>query len=110
MDGIFPLLMTAWMVYMVIRIYKSMREHEQFIDHIKEELDERIRVVVMEPLSEHNTILAYDAENNQFLGQGSDKTSMIRNILSRFPNKIFLVEEEAYSTRPQPNTAVKVIQ
>jgi hypothetical protein len=82
--------------------YFAMKETVQ---EIKEQLDKKIRVVKLE--TEKDLLLAYDEENGQFLGQGTSKDEVKKNLIERFPHKIFLLDESPFSAEPLPN--IKVI-
>ena len=66
-------------------------------DEIRAELDEKIRVVRLENLPEYNTILAYDAENNRFLGQAADEQELENIIKERFPKNIFVLNKRMFT-------------
>lgn len=62
-----------------------------------EQADRMIRIVQLEPLPDQGTILAYDKENNQFLGQGKDEDDVKNNIMQRFPEKVFLLNDKPFT-------------
>ena len=62
-----------------------------------EQADQLIRIVKLEPLPEQGTILAYDGENNQFLGQGHNESEVKDNIMKRFPEKIFVLNDRPFT-------------
>ena len=66
--------------------------------------DMMIRIVKLEPLPEQGTILAYDLENNQYLGQGRDEDEVKSSIMKRFPEKVFVLNDKPFSA----NKTVKV--
>lgn len=74
---------------------------------IREELDEKIRVVKLEKLAAHQTILAYDEENNQFLGQASTEDELKKRLMERFPKHIFLMNEEPFTACKEYNLPEK---
>lgn len=86
-----------WVIFMTSKLLVTRAVDRVDVEELKEELDNKIRMVVLEPLSAHKTILAYDAETHQFLGQGETKVEMIKNIVTRFPTKIFIIEDEVFS-------------
>lgn len=59
--------------------------------------DMMIRIVKLEPVPEQNIILAYDLENNQYLAQGRDETEVKDAIMSRFPEKVFVLNDKPFS-------------
>ena len=67
--------------------------HQEFM----EQADRMIRIVQLEPLPDQGTILAYDKENNQFLGQGKDEDDVKNNIMQRFPEKVFLLNDKPFT-------------
>jgi hypothetical protein len=77
----------------VLRYYVRGKEREE----IRAELDEKIRVVRLENLPEHNIILAYDAENNRFLGQGASEQELENIIKQRFPKNIFVLNKRMFT-------------
>ena len=80
-----------------LRTYVNNKERQV----IRAELDEKIRVVRLETLPEYNTILAYDAENNRFLGQGSSEQEIETAIKERFPKNIFILNKRMFSAIPE---------
>ena len=48
-------------------------------------------------VEEQNMILAYDAENNKFLGQGTTEDELESIIKQRFPHNIFLMNQRIFS-------------
>lgn len=76
-----------------LRYYVNKKDREV----IREKLNDQIRVVALEKLEEHNVILAYDAENNRFLGQGSTEAELENIIKQRFPRNIFLMNQRIFS-------------
>lgn len=76
-----------------LRYYVNKKDREI----VREKLDEQIRVVALEKLEEQNVILAYDAENNRFLGQGSTEEELEHRIKQRFPRNIFLMNKRIFS-------------
>ena len=78
--------------YFVMRMTQRARRLSEIEDHVLQEADRRIRVVKLEQVPDHKTILAFDQENHDFLGQGSDETEVKKCIMERFPEKIFLLD------------------
>ena len=76
-----------------LRYYVNKKDREV----IREKLDEQIRVIAIEKLEEQNMILAYDAENNKFLGQGTTEDELESIIKQRFPHNIFLMNQRIFS-------------
>lgn len=76
-----------------LRYYVNKKDREI----IREKLDEQIRVIALEKLEEQNVILAYDAENNRFLGQGATEDELEQLIKQRFPRNIFLMNQRIFS-------------
>jgi len=81
-----------WVILSTIAKYYTTKMH---IQEMKEELDAKIRVVKLETLP--HTILAYDAETNQFLAQAADEVELKKKIVGRFPNKIFILSDKPFS-------------
>lgn len=76
-----------------LRYYVNKKDREI----IREKLDEQIRVIALEKLDEQNIILAYDAENNKFLGQGTTEEELERIIKQRFPRNIFVMNKRIFT-------------
>ena len=94
---IFAVLGVAWAVLIMYNVLQSRIEDSAQIARFKIEADKRIRIVHLEKVPEQHLILAYDAENNQFLGQGSSVTEIKENIMSRFPMNIFILDKIVFS-------------
>jgi hypothetical protein len=78
--------------YFVMRMIQRAQRLSEIEDHVLQEADRRIRVVKLEQVPDHKTILAFDQENHDFLGQGADETEVKKCIMERFPEKIFLLD------------------
>lgn len=76
-----------------LRYYVAKKERAE----IREQLDEKIRVVQLEKLDSHDMILAYDSENNQFLGQARDEADLEQIIKERFPKNIFIMNQRIFT-------------
>ncbi len=76
-----------------LRYYVNKKDREI----VRNKLDEQIRIVALEKLEEQNVILAYDAENNRFLAQGSTEEELEQTIKQRFPRNIFLMNQRMFS-------------
>ena len=61
---------------------------------IRERVDIKIRVVRLE--KHDNLLLAYDDENNNFLGQGLTEDEVKERLVTRFPDKIFILNEKPF--------------
>jgi hypothetical protein len=94
---LFAIIGIVWAVWMVIKTVLITIGSKIEREEIKEKIAERIRVVRLEELDDHNTILAYDAENNQFLGQGQTDEEIKKNIVDRFPERVFILGEQVFS-------------
>jgi hypothetical protein len=99
------LLIYLGVAYFVIRsvtilLFRSM-ENNETKQRMMEHADRMIRIVQLEPLPEHGTILAYDKENNQFLGQGASE---------RFPEKIFLLNDKAFTAKDDVKVKIEKIE
>lgn len=98
---LFTLLGIIWACMILWEIIKARSVISNRMDEIRDKVDKTVRIVSLEQLPEQgNLILAYDAENNQFLGQGVNIDEIRNNIMSRFPERIFLLNEQAFSARP----------
>lgn len=95
---IFTILGVAWAGWMVLKMIATHAINAQQREMIKEQVAERIRVVELEKIEESgNVLLAYDQENNRFLGQASDIEGIKTALMSRFPNQIFILNGEPFS-------------
>jgi hypothetical protein len=87
--------------YMAAKMLLSFLANAARLDEIQqkvmEQADRMIRIVQLEPLPDQGTILAYDKENNQFLGQGRDENELKDNIMQRFPEKVFLLNDKPFT-------------
>lgn len=99
---LFTILGVCWAVMLVLRFIVSRSEAQEKMDAFREEADKRIRVVQLEPLPDSNTILAYDGENNQFLGQGATVEEIKKHIMERFPSKVFILGDKVFSALRLP--------
>lgn len=94
---LFTILGVCWAVMLVLRFIMAKSDAQEKLDAFREEADRRIRVVQLEPLPDNSTILAYDGENHQFLGQGTSVEEVKARIIERFPEKIFLLDNKVFS-------------
>jgi len=83
-------------VYMAVRLVtNAIMETEAYKEsrqELLEHADRMIREVKFEILKEHNTVLAYDKENNDFLGQATSEDAVKALLKERFPKKVFLID------------------
>ena len=84
--------------YMILGVVATYFHEKELRQKIREELDEKIRVVRLEDYE--GVLLAYDGENNEFLGQGRSEDEIKIKIMDRFPTKIFLLHEKPFSALP----------
>ncbi len=96
LQTLFWFLLFYYVLGRILRGYIDKKDREI----IREKLDEKIRVVRLETLSEYNTILAFDAEDNRFLGQGISEQEIETAIKARFPNNIFILDKRIFSAIP----------
>lgn len=92
---IFTMLGLVWAVLISIELIGLRIGAKSKIEKMKEHLDSVIRVIQIETIG--NLLLAYDAENQEFLAQGASIDEVQSNIMSRFPKKIFLLDEKPFS-------------
>lgn len=91
-DAIIWLIIAYFMLRLIttgIMETNAYKEHKQ---ELLEQADRMVREVELEVLKEHNTVLAYDKENNNFLGQAATIEAVKELLKERFPRKIFLIE------------------
>lgn len=101
-------IVAIYFLVLAVRLVISRMEQTEAFERFKEEADRRIRVVDLQNIPEHNAILAYDKENNQFLGQGTTIDDVKVSIMTRFPNKVFILGDKLFSAIPQANAEIKL--
>jgi hypothetical protein len=85
----------VWIVLKMIAGHVTQRVE---LENLKQRIGEKIRVVRLEEPSElGDLILAYDQENDQYLGQGTNYDEVKQRIIDRFPDRIFLLNGEPFS-------------
>jgi hypothetical protein len=95
---IFTILGVAWALLLALRFIAERAEFKNKIELIKDEADKRIRIVQLEKIAtQGNLILAYDGESNDFLGQGQTEQEVKESIMSRYPEKFFILEDKVFS-------------
>lgn len=94
---IFTYIGIAWAVMMIVKLLVARAEIRQTVDLVRAEADRRIRVVKLESVPDKGLILAFDGENNDFLGQGTSDDEIKQRIIERFPEKIFLLNDKVFS-------------
>ena len=108
------LLIYFTLAYLIVRFaiksFFSAMEHEQVKMQLMEHADRMIRIVQLEPMPEHGTILAYDKENNEFLGQGASEVEIKENIMKRFPEKVFLLNDKAFTAKNDIKVKIENIE
>lgn len=98
MDNLLTLFLTVLLIYQVAKVLISYVSWKQTVEQVREEIGEKIRVVQLEKLPMHaNLILAFDAENNNFLGQGFTEEEIKERIMNRYPQHIFIMNERIFS-------------
>jgi hypothetical protein len=95
---IFTFLGVVWAGWMLIKIIVTRVDIAQQHEKLKGQIGERIRVVELERLEDQgNILLAYDQENNRFLGQAQDVDGVKATLMARFPDQIFILNGEPFS-------------
>lgn len=97
---IFTFLGIVWAIWTMLSMFFTARNHGRQVELLREVADKTVRVIKLEPLDKEKTILAYDAETDAFLGQGKTVDEIKTNIMSRFPDKIFIMDKVVFSARP----------
>jgi len=64
---------------------------------LREEVDRRVRMVHLEQVKDQGLMLAYDKENNEFLGQGRTIDEVKQMIMTRWPHKIFYLDNDMFT-------------
>jgi hypothetical protein len=94
---IFTILGVAWALLLALRFIVERAEFKNKIELVKTEADKRIRIVQLEKIAtQGNLILAYDGENNDFLGQGATVQEVKESIMSRYHEKFFILEDKVF--------------
>lgn len=94
---IFTYIGIAWAIMMILKFMAARAETRATVDLVRAEADRRIRVVKLEPVPDKGLILAFDDENHDFLGQGTNNEEVKQRIIERFPEKIFLLNDKVFS-------------
>lgn len=95
---IFTILGVTWAVLLALRFILERADVNQKVELVKAEADKRIRIVQLEKIpTQGNLILAYDGENSEFLGQGTTVQEVQESIMSRYPEKFFILEDKVFS-------------
>jgi hypothetical protein len=97
MDQIINLVGTLYIAYLVLSWLVRRHIQKEAVEDLKAHLDEKIRVVRLEKYED--CLLAYDEENNHFLGQGISEHEIKERLMSRFPDKIFLLDKQPFSAQ-----------
>ena len=85
-------------VWLTVKIIVNHIKQNIELENLKQHIGEKIRVVRLEEPSElGDLILAFDQENDQFLGQGTNYNEVKQRIIDRFPDRIFLLNGEPFS-------------
>lgn len=104
----------AVIIYFGLRIAADMFLSSVAADEAREEILEKadriIRMVKLEPLPDQNTILAYDGENNQFLGQGTTEAEVKESIMKRFPEKVFILNDKPFCANESIRIKIEKIE
>lgn len=94
----FTILGIIWVVVTVADWMLAGWASRKVREEVTEQVAERIREVKLEHLEDnHNTILAYDAENHRFLGQAATIDQLKEIVMDRFPEHIFIIEGKVFS-------------
>lgn len=107
MSDLIAWLVALYVLFLVVKVTLARMETQNAMDQLRAEADRRIRVVDLQTVPEHNALLAYDKENNQFLGQGATVDDVKAAIIARFPDKIFILQDKVFSAIPQANSEIK---
>jgi hypothetical protein len=97
MEQLINFIGAMWLIYTIGGILLRWHSHKEAVEDLKLHLDEKIRVVRLETYE--NLLLAYDEENNHFLGQGLNENEIKERLMARFPDKIFLLNKKPFSAQ-----------
>jgi hypothetical protein len=103
MSDIIAWLVALYVLFLVVKVTLAKIESQEAMTKVYQEADRRIRMVDLQSVPEHNALLAYDKENNQFLAQGTSVEDVKRAIMARFPDKIFILQDKVFSALPHVN-------
>ena len=95
LDTIFTWICWGVAIYSAIGFIARYRFEKELAIELREELDKKIRVIRLE--THGNLLFAYDGENHEFLAQGLTEEELRQKVMTRFPNKIFLLNEKPFS-------------
>lgn len=85
-----------WVGFQIIVLMVRAKDISNHVADMRTALAEKIRVIKLETYNE-SVILAYDSENNDFLGQGNSIDELKKCIIERFPTKIFILNDKVFS-------------
>jgi hypothetical protein len=94
MEQFLTYLLYGYLAFQIFNWYLTQRVQKNMIAEIRERVDIKIRVVRLE--KHENLLLAYDDENNNFLGQGLNEDEIRDRLVTRFPDKIFILNEKPF--------------
>lgn len=95
---LFTVLGVVWAITLVLRLLITRIEHKEFVNNIKQQVADRIHEVQLEKIEESgNLLLAYDKENNRFLGQADSVDNLKTVLMQRWPDRIFIINGEPFS-------------
>jgi len=94
MEQFLTYLLYGYLAFQILNWYLVKQAQKDMISEIRERVDIKIRVVRLE--KHENLLLAYDDENNNFLGQGLTEDEVKERLVTRFPDKIFILNEKPF--------------
>jgi hypothetical protein len=98
METLINVFLVIFAIYSIANWLVHYANHKQAMETARETIAEHIRVIKLEKVSSHDDLLlAFDAENNNFLGQGFTEDEIKECIMSRYPRHIFIMNERIFS-------------
>jgi hypothetical protein len=94
----------AWiciLAFNFITLLFSVRRGDDILEQaIKKTVENKVREIYVDVINSDGgqaMFLVYDAQTNDFLGQGSSHEEMVENLKKRFPDKIFAISQKNLS-------------
>ena len=95
---IFTLFLFMIMGSLVLRwLLRDKRAEADYDRRLRKAVDEHVRMVHLEHVKDQGLMLAYDKENNEFLGQGQTLDEVKQMIMRRWPRKIFYLDNDMFT-------------
>ncbi len=88
----------VWAAWLMLKIIITRFSVEEQREKLKEQIAQRIHDIQLEKIEEQgNVLLAYDKDDNRFLGQAHSVDDLKQVLMQRWPDKIFILNGEPFS-------------